>query len=396
MTTGFNLPKGSIDATGIHIPTFDDLRNALVAGVQGIYGGDIYLGNDSQDGELITLVAQAAMDCYAFGVSIYAGFDPGAAAGVPLSRVVQINGIDRKVPTATTVLVKLVGQAGTTITNGEVGDELDNVFALPPTVEIPYGGEVTVTATCTKVGAVKARAGSITQMLTPTAGWQSVSNASDATVGAPLESDGELRLRQKDSTMIPAISPYEALVGALKSLAGVTDLKIYENDTALPDDYGIPPHSVAVVVQGGDAQAIADTISRSKGQGVATFGRSMVVSQNSAGVPDKIYFSSRVDVPVLVTIRLNALVGYTTDVEAVIKASVIDWINALPVGRRVGRRFLFMPAQLNGAAPSETFKLLDVLIARVGNVPDVADLPMAYYEKASCSLTNVSVVVVPA
>ena len=46
----------AIDATGIHIPTFDDLRNAMVAGVQSIYGSDIYLGNDSQDGELITLV----------------------------------------------------------------------------------------------------------------------------------------------------------------------------------------------------------------------------------------------------------------------------------------------------------------------------------------------------
>lgn len=94
-------------------------------------------------------------------------------------------------------------------------------------------------------------------------------------------------------------------------------------------------------------------------------------------------------------VRLNALEGYTSDVEAVIKARVIDWINALPLGKTVGRRFLFMPAQLNAEAPSETFRLLDVLIARPGNVPGLVDLPMAYYEKPACSLENISVVVVP-
>lgn len=195
--------------------------------------------------------------------------------------------------------------------------------------------------------------------------------------------------------MIPATSPYEALLGALKSLVGVTDLKIYENDTDLPDAYGIPAHSLAVVVRGGDAQAIADAIATTKNQGVSTYGRSTVVSVNTAGVPDNIHFSSRVDVPVLVTIRLTALAGFTSDIETIIRDTVIAWVNALPLGKTVGRRFLFVPAQLNGSSEAETFKLLDVLIARIGNVPTVDDLPMAYYEKASCSALNVSVVVVP-
>lgn len=391
----FNLPKGSIDATGIHVPTYDELRAALVAGVQGIYGADVYLANDSQDGELISLVAQAAVDCYGFGVMVYAGFDPGAAMGVPLSRVVKINGIARKVPTQTTVLLRLIGRAGLVITDGSVADDFGNVFLLPSSVTIPDSGETTVTGVCSVAGSVVARAGTVTNILTPTAGWQSVTNDSDAVVGAPLESDGELRLRQERSTMIPATSPYEALLGAVNSLPGVTDLKIYENDTDLPDAYGIPAHSVAVVVQGGDAQQIADTIARTKTQGIATYGRSTVVSYNSAGVPDKIRFSARVDVPVLVIVRLTALVGFTTDIQAVVRTSIIDWINALPLGKTVGRRFLFMPAQLNAGAGSETFRLLDVLIERVGNVPGAVDLPMAYYEKAACSTDNVSVVIVP-
>lgn len=390
----FNLPKGLIDATGIHVPTYDELRAALVAGVQGIYGADVYLANDSQDGELISLVAQAAVDCYGFGVMIYAGFDPGAAMGVPLSRVVKINGIARKVPTQTTVLLRLIGRAGLVITDGSVADDFGNVFLLPASVTIPDSGETTVTGVCSVAGSVVARAGTVTNILTPTAGWQSVTNDGDAVVGAPLESDGELRLRQERSTMIPATSPYEAMLGALKSLAGVTDLKIYENDTDLPDAYGIPAHSLAVVVRGGDAQAIADAIATTKNQGVSTYGRSTVVSVNTAGVPDKIHFSSRVDVPVLVTIRLTALAGFTSDIETIIRDTVIAWVNALPLGKTVGRRFLFVPAQLNGSSEAETFKLLDVLIARVGNVPTVDDLPMAYYEKASCSALNVSVVVV--
>src|SRR5260363_207233 len=40
----------TIDATGIHAPSYADVLNALKAQYRAIYGPDVYLENDSQDG----------------------------------------------------------------------------------------------------------------------------------------------------------------------------------------------------------------------------------------------------------------------------------------------------------------------------------------------------------
>ena len=38
-----------IDDAGVHIPTYVDIRDDLIAKFREIYGRDVYLGNDSQD-----------------------------------------------------------------------------------------------------------------------------------------------------------------------------------------------------------------------------------------------------------------------------------------------------------------------------------------------------------
>jgi uncharacterized phage protein gp47/JayE len=65
---------------------------------------------------------------------------------------------------------------------------------------------VLVTATCANSGAVAALAGTITTINTPTRGWTSVTNPAAATVGAPAETDAELRIRQGQSVALPPSS----------------------------------------------------------------------------------------------------------------------------------------------------------------------------------------------
>ena len=78
---------------------------------QAIFGADIYLGSDSQDGQYISIFALAAFDCCQIAQAVYNSFSPLTAIGKALSTQVKINGIARDVATYSSVDLYLVGQA---------------------------------------------------------------------------------------------------------------------------------------------------------------------------------------------------------------------------------------------------------------------------------------------
>ena len=196
----------TVDATGIHAPTYADVLNYLQTQFRAIYGADVYLGSDSQDGQFLAILASAINDTNTVAVQVYNSFSPAKGIGEALSSNVKINGIKRAKASASTVDLRIVGQAGTTIVNGIAKDANQQQWALPATVVVPPAGEVTVTASSTQQGAVSAAAGTITQIGTPTLGWQSVTNPAAATPGAPVESDAALRVRQAVSVALVSFS----------------------------------------------------------------------------------------------------------------------------------------------------------------------------------------------
>ena len=257
----------AISATGITAPAYTDVLAYLQAQYQAIYGSNVYLGSDSQDGQFLAIIASAINDANAAAIALYNAYSPATAQGANLSSVVKINGIARNVATYSTVDVLLTGVAGTTIANGVVQDTAGYKWDLPPGVVIPIGGSITVTTTCETLGAITALAGTVTQIATPTRGWQSVTNPSVAAAGAPIETDAALRSRQTQSTAIPSLTVFNGIIGAVAAVAGVTRYAAYENDTASPDTNGVPSHSIALVVEGGNATTIATRHCRQENTG---------------------------------------------------------------------------------------------------------------------------------
>jgi uncharacterized phage protein gp47/JayE len=195
-----------VSPTGITAPDLNDILDTLVSQFQGIYGSDTYLGPDSQDGQWLGVLSQAFYDSNATSVAVYNQFSPATSVGTGLSSVVKINGMSRLKSSNSTVDLVLVGQAYTPIYSGVVTDNLGlgTQWALPAFVTIPASGTITVTATSTVSGAVAAAQGTLTKIVTPTPGWQSVTNPAAAVPGAPIETDPQLRVRQGNSTSLPA------------------------------------------------------------------------------------------------------------------------------------------------------------------------------------------------
>lgn len=374
---------GYIDATGIHTPTYSEILEGRKSDFRAIFGADLYLEADSQEGQMLAIFALAEHDAYQLAVSVYNAFSPHTAQGVGLSRMVKVNGIARLTASRSAVDVTLVGAPGTIITGGAVRDVADRKWDLPATVALPVNGEITVTATSQEPGEVRAAAGDVSNIATPTRGWVSVTNAAPATAGAAVESDATLRKRQVVSTALPSQTILEGIAGAVANLPGVTRFKPYENDTAEADANGLPPHSVCMVVEGGEAGAIAQAIAIKKVPGSPTFGDAAVTVLDRYGMPNVIRFARPRAVPPLVTVRIRPLSGYVSTTGGEIKAKVAGHLDGYKIGEEVLLSKLYTP--INAAEPTEgvkTFDVVGLLLARPGEVPQAQNLVLDFDEVA--------------
>ncbi len=383
-----------VDATGIHSPSFTSILTYMQGQLQGIFGQDLYLGNDSTDGQALGIFAQAIYDANSMAVAVYNSYSPATAVGVGLSSVVKINGIARELPTNSSGPVLVTGVAGTTITGGIVTDPNSNQWALASPTVIPFTGSIIVTATAVLPGALTLAAGTIVKIATPTYGWQSVTVPGDATPGATLETDPALRLRQTTSTMLPSQGLLDGQTGNLLALPGVTRVQTYENNTDLVDANGQPPHSVAFVVEGGDAQSIANAIARGKTPGADTYGTTSEIVIDAYGIPHTINFFVPTEITITATIHLTALPGYASAIGTEIVNSVVNYISQLPIGADVFQTQV-TAAAIRGipAADALTFNLTSLQMAAGANPLVSADVPILFNAAATASSSTVTVLI---
>lgn len=384
----------TIDAVGISAPSYSDIYQSLQASFKEIYGPDSYITPDSQDGQLLAIFAKAISDCNDTAIKVYNDFSPVSAQGAGLSSLVRLNGISRLVPSPSSVDIDIVGTVGVVILNGKVAGPDGNQWTLPASVTIPPAGHVIVTALCDTPGAIEAPVGTITIIITPTLGWQSVSNPVNAAPGAPAETDAQLRLRQQLSVAQPSKTVLFGILGAVKAVTGVTEAVIYENDTGAVDANGLPPHSIAVVAIGGDATAIATAIMLRKTPGAFTYGNITIPVLDDANVVHNISFFVPIVIPIRVHIQIKAFVGYSGTTGDQLKQSVADYINALPIGQSVYISRLYLPAQLNGGPGSEQYELQVLQISINPAAPGNVDVAVPFNSVASCSIANISLTVV--
>ncbi|MCV6800169.1 baseplate J/gp47 family protein [Achromobacter ruhlandii] len=383
-----------IDATGIRAPSYGEVLQYFKEQYRGIYGADTYLEADSQDGQLLAVFALAIHEANTAAINVYNAFSPATATNAALSSNVKINGLARGVATRSSVDLRIVGQSGVTIVDGVATDADRGRWLLPASVTIPPGGEITVTAQSQALGAVTAAAGSINQIGTPTLGWQSVSNPAAATPGAPVESDAALRVRQAVSVALPSRSVLEGTIGAVASVPGVLRHAAYENDTAAADAHGLPPHSIALVVDGGDAALIAQAIAAKKTPGTGTHGTTTVVVTDIYGIAHRIRFFRPTIVPLAVDVQMRALAGYNTATGQAVQRAVADYINGVAIGGGASASVEWADAisAANGVPGNGTFKITGLTLrGPAGN--GVPDVPLAFNEAAAATPDDVKLTV---
>lgn len=184
------------------------------------------------------------------------------------------------------------------------------------------------------------------------------------------------------------------MVGAVASLAGVTRFRGYENDSNVTDANGIPAHSIAIVVEGGDAQAIGDAIAAKKTPGTGTYGTTTVTTYDQYGLPNLINFFRPTPAVIGVEVTIQALTGYTTGFADLISAAVAEQINNLQIGDDVLITKLYVPANLPGNPAGSTFDITQLRIKKNAGAFGTNNLTLTFNEVAECDpATDVTVIV---
>jgi uncharacterized phage protein gp47/JayE len=141
-------------------------------------------------------------------------------------------------------------------------------------------------------GPIAAPAGSLTTIVTPSAGWDEVRQPTAASLGTLLETDEELRARYATGVYRLGAATLPSIKANLQQdIAGLSSVVVYENATDATDADGRPPHSIEVVIEGGDSGDIAARIFALKAAGITAYGNTSAVAVDDTGFPHPIGFS---------------------------------------------------------------------------------------------------------
>lgn len=370
-----------IDRTGLHMPTYLDIRETLIEDAKSIFGQDIYLGEDSQDYQWITTVSEKIYDAFQIAQQVYNNRGPSVAIGSGLDSIVKINGIKRKPATYSKCIVTISGIKSTVIKNGIVTDKGNIKWNLPSTITIPESGKIDVWATCELSGPIVANPGDITGIYNPIYGWNGAYNEGNAELGSSIEDDAKLRKRQSQSTAQASLTMLEGTSGAVAQIKNVRRSKVYENDTNLIDERGLPPHSITAVVEGGEDKDIANAIWIHKGIGCFTNGDTTIKITDKKGQVTPINFFRPQYVDIEIIINIKKLNGYTTETTESIKKNLQTYLNSMEIGANLSLSSLWgiaLQAMPNLMDPM--FSITSITAAKVGEEQKTEDIEMKFNE----------------
>lgn len=115
--------------------------------------------------------------------------------------------------------------------------------------------------------------GIIRKMVNNISGFDSVTNQLEPVYGRLQETDIELRQAYIAKSALRSNTMVDSIVSELlNNVSNIESASGYENDTDVTDARGLPPHSVEIIVEGGDEQEIASAILMRKAGGIWTHG----------------------------------------------------------------------------------------------------------------------------
>lgn len=292
------MPTYGLTATGFVRKPYEVILAEIEASQRSgtTAGASLNVSPDSLVGQLNAPIAAKLAELWEVAQAVTAAMDPDAAEDAAQDALYSLTNSLRRPARYSRVLATVDLAAGTTL---EAGEHIASVAGSPqarftPEADFtaPADGDYEVWFVALEPGPVVANAATLTvRDVSPSSGWEGVTNAEDADVGEPIEGNASYRLRRALELASQGGGTIDGIRADLSQLDEVDSVAMLENVTPLDDGNGLPPHSFDGVVRSGDNADIGGSIWGNKPAGIRAFGDVLVTVQDSEGRDQVVAFS---------------------------------------------------------------------------------------------------------
>ena len=256
--------------------------------------------------------------------------NPLKATGIFQDALAEIYFLQRKPAIPSSAVIKCTGLAGTVIpVSAQVRSTADDtVWQNTEETKIGDDGTCECTFVCQTAGLITAGAGTLTQIQTMVAGWDTATNENAATVGQNAETQGAFEARRYASVGLNSRGTIAAVYARVANCSNVVSCIVRENKTNVPieiDGYFIKAHSVFVSVVGGSDEDIAEAIYNSCSAGCDYNGNTTVaVTDSATKAVENVTFYRPDEYDVYVKVTLAGRDTLPDEYEKTVKKAVYD------------------------------------------------------------------------
>ena len=400
-----NVPAVEITETGVSVPETSNVLAGVLLDYNSAFGGNLNITSVSTPQAYLAGETTACiMAVNAALAYIFNNVDPAYASGRFQDAIARIYFITRNPATSTVVYALCSGSPGATLSMGSKAKDA-NGYTYTSMQHAVFGsdGQVTVPFKCDTPGAVPCAAGSLTQILIASSGWDAITNETAGIVGNPVENREDFENRRYNSVAINATGTVPAIRSAVMQLDGVTDCFVVDNPENETIQYGVTnynllPHSVYVAVVGGDNQEIAKTIWRKKDVGCDYNGNTTETvfddSALAAPYPEyKVTFNRPNPVTIYFAIKIKKNNSLPSNIVDLIKAQVVAAFNGAVDGVARERMASSIYASRYYAVVSAVDEEINILSIDIGTESangDAVDLGIDQYPTVSADNIEVT------
>lgn len=230
--------------TGFKAKDLATIRSDLRDKFTNRFGDQLNVGPDSVMGQIIDVMAATVAENWELAREVYRSFDRDNASGDALDNLGEFVPVSRKSAEETTGTIQLEGDPGVDVPSGLlVESDGGDQFSLDESLTLDSEGEGEGTVTALETGPKKAAAGTVTTIVTPVEGLDSVGNEDDFQEGREREADPDFRRRQANSLFVGGRTVDQAIKAELLELDAVDNAQILTNRTLTTDQWGTPGKS---------------------------------------------------------------------------------------------------------------------------------------------------------
>lgn len=327
-----------VTENGFNRKTREEIVSNMIAKANNFFGSDL---NESDKNPLIKFIKICSypISLVWFGLeSVYNSSYINTATGQSLDYTVKYLGLERQSATKAIGEVTFSGDDGTTVPEGflvETDNDEPIQFETTESGDIS-GGSIILAIQSVETGEDKnVSSGTITAIVNPTTGIDSVINNNDTYNGSDEETDFELRERYKSSVAAGGKATIDSIISELLSVESTQTILLRVNFTDVTDSDGLPPKSIEAIVYKGLDGDIAQALLDSVGAGIQTHGDTNAIATAQNDIDYTMYFTRPSEINIYVDISVTKANSYPSDGDTQVGNKIIEYINNLSVNESV-------------------------------------------------------------